>query len=94
MTPAASAMFRRIFTKIDFEAAIRLGTRPGDRTTEHFIDFIHDSEIDPFKDVVYLQDGVKLVVERDADELFQKIKIDYIAEPSGFIFETEGKNDG
>jgi Fe-S cluster assembly iron-binding protein IscA len=91
LTVAAAAKFKEIFESLDFQnAAIRLGTRPGIGSTEEFIDFIPDNQINYLNDSVHLTNGIMVVVDRRDEQQFTNTVIDYISEPEGFIFESQG----
>ena len=70
--------------------AIRFGVRPIEPDSmEHYIDFIPDKRLNLLNDVIQVSNGVMIAVRREDERLFEKILIDYIEEPPGFVFETE-----
>lgn len=88
ITPSAAVEFSRIFSELGYEdAAIRLGIRPREPdSTEYYIDFIPDSRINAMNDLIQVSNGVMIVVRIEDEEMFDKVKIDYIDQPPGFVF--------
>lgn len=89
MTESASEHFRRVFAALDYpdDVAVRFGTRATPEGLAEYVDFVLLGSAGA-GDVVHHFHGVRVIVGAGDAGHFADTVVDYVSDPSGFVFKN------